>query len=227
MTDYVVPAGKRILFLDVDGTIIDSYPGIRAGFLHALDTVSAPHPPEDIIRRIPGPPMEVSLANQGLTDTEVATALAAYLRYTRDGGWAHATAYDGMVELVARLKADGFFLATATSKGEEFARKILQRIGVYDHIDFLGAAEEHGPRRAKDKVIAYVLDSVGLRGREDDILMVGDRTHDIHGAAEHGIATVAVTWGYGSAEEWDQAASTATTPAELERVIHDWAHSAC
>ena len=54
--------------------------------------------------------------------------------------------------------------------------------------------------------------------------MIGDRIHDITGAAEFNIPTVAVTWGYGNAEEHQHAHRVADTPAELERIIHDWAH---
>ena len=72
-------------------------------------------------------------------------------------------------------------------------------------------------------MIAHVLDNVGL-DEGSDILMIGDRIHDITGAAEFNIPTVAVTWGYGNAEEHQHAHRVADTPAELERIIHDWAH---
>ena len=179
-----------ILLLDVDGTLIDSFPGIRAGFLHTLDMLGHEHPPEEFIARIPG-------------------------------GWADATAFPGMLDLVRRWKGQGHTVATATSKGESFAEKILAREGFLDHIDFLGAAQEDGPRRSKSAVIAHVLASTGWETATSDILMVGDRSHDIEGAAEHGIDTVAVTWGYGTPEEWATARATAHSPEELEGIVHD------
>ncbi|HZK32473.1 MAG TPA: HAD hydrolase-like protein, partial [Corynebacterium sp.] len=212
------------IFLDVDGTVIDSFPGIRAGFLHALDTVGVEHPAEVFTARIPGPPMEHTLG-QLMPAQLVPVAFDAYMEFTRNGGWSQAEPFPGLVDLVRRLSAAGFYLATATSKGEGFARRILDRIGVLGHIDFLGAAEEYGDRRSKTAVISHVLDSVGLSGRTSDILMVGDRSHDIEGAAHFGIDTVAVTWGYGEDTEWAQAAYTATTVTELEAIINDWSGS--
>ena len=120
-----------------------------------------------------------------------------------------------MRELLASWKEEGYQVVTATSKGEGFARAILEREGMLEHIDFLGAAQEDGPRRRKADVIAHVLDNVDI-GRG---LMIGDRLHDIEGAAQFGLSTAAVTWGYGTQAEWDQAWAVAHTPAELASLV--------
>ncbi|MHA2789425.1 HAD-IA family hydrolase [Corynebacterium sp. S7] len=207
------------LLLDVDGTLIDSMPGIRAGFLHALDSVDWPHPDEKFLSRIAGPPMEETLRNLGLPRTAVRKAFNTYMEYTRDGGWANATAFPGMLDLVSTWSEENFRLITATSKGEGFARAILSREGFLDHFEFLGAAEEDGARRTKRAVIQYVFDNVDLEGEE--ILMVGDRHHDIEGAAHFGVDTAAVTWGYGEQAEWDTAQYVAHSPAELDKIVRN------
>lgn len=203
------------LLLDVDGTLIDSFPGIRDGFLHALDAVGWEHPSGEFIACIPGPPMEETLASLGMDDATRDRALAAYMKFTHAGGWQRAEAFPGMRELLATWKEEGYQVVTATSKGEGFARAILEREGMLEHIDFLGAAQEDGPRRRKADVIAHVLDKVDI-GRG---LMIGDRLHDIEGAAQFGLSTAAVTWGYGTQAEWDQAWAVAHTPAELASIV--------
>lgn len=211
-----------ILLLDVDGTLIDSLPGIQGGFRHTLNQLGWPHPDQQFVDHIAGPPMEVTLRSLGMSPALAQEGLQIYLDYTRRGGWANATSFPGMLELVGAWKAAGLTVATATSKGEEFARLILEREGFLEHIDFLGAAQEDGPRRGKSAVIDHVLATNGWDAATSDILMVGDRTHDIEGAAEHGIDTVAVTWGYGTPAEWATAAHTAHTPDDLEGIVHDW-----
>lgn len=223
LTGAPVPPGRRIILLDVDGTLIDSFPGIRAGFLHGLDTVGHPHPAEEFTARIAGPPMEQTYASLGLTPDQASRAFDAYMEFTRAGGWSEAEAFAGVTTLLDWLTSEGFYVATATSKSEGFARAILTQLGLMGHIDFLGAAQEQGPRREKADAIDYVLKNLDLKQRATDILMVGDRSHDIEGAAAHGIDTVAVTWGYGTAEEWDAARFVAEDPDELKRIIHDWA----
>ncbi|AWB81501.1 HAD family hydrolase [Corynebacterium yudongzhengii] len=224
-TGRALPADpRRILFFDVDGTLVDSYPGIRAGFLAALDSVGCPHPDEQFLRHLPGPPLEHNLAKLIDDPADVDRAFRTYMDYTASGGVLEATAFDGMVELLQRLRAEGFYLSTATSKGTDNARTVLRALGFWDSLDFLAAAEEYGGhRRSKVAVIDYALDSLGLYKRRDDILMIGDRHHDIDGARQQGLTVCAVTWGYGTAEEALEADYTAHTPTELEEIIHDWA----
>lgn len=222
LSDRTVPEGRSILLLDIDGTLLDSFPGIRAGFLHALDEVEVEYPDETFMNRLAGPPMEHSLAALGLDAPTVRRAFDAYMAYTSDGGWAQAEAFPGMSEFLVEARSAGYYLATASSKGEGFARKILTRTGMIEHLDFLGAAQEYGERRTKDKVIAHVLDSVGLRGREHEALMIGDRSYDIQGAAQFGIDAVATEWGYGQEDEWAAARFRVADAAQLKEVVHDW-----
>lgn len=208
---------QTTLLLDVDGTLIDSFPGIRDGFLHALDSVGWPHPNAEFTARIPGPPMEESLASLGMEAATVEKALAAYMDFTRHGGWKRAQAFPGIADLLKEWKDQGLRLVTATSKGEGFARAVLEQEGLIDCIDFLGAAQENGPRRTKTDVIAHVLAHVAIPS--GTALMVGDRLHDTHGAAAFGIPTVAVTWGYGTQAEWDHADYIAHTPQDLRDIV--------
>ncbi|MBI9000946.1 HAD-IA family hydrolase [Corynebacterium sp. CCM 9185] len=212
----------KTLLIDVDGTLIDSYPGIRASFLHTLDAMGHPHPGEDILSRIAGPPMEQTMRAVGMTPDEAHQAVEIYLRHYGEGSWANAEPYPGMRELLARWKEKGFQVCTATSKGEHFARQSLELYGMIDFIDFLGAAEENGPRRSKESVIAHVLDSLALRGTQPDILMIGDRIHDFDGAATFGIDAVACAWGYGDADEHAKARWTATNTRHLEDIVDEW-----
>lgn len=216
-----VNSTRTTLLLDVDGTLIDSFPGIRDGFLHALDVVGWDRPDDEFIARIPGPPMEETLGSLGMDEGRRRQAFAAYMDFTSAGGWKRAQAFPGIPELLARWKDEGFQLVTATSKGEGFARAILEREKLLSYIDFLGAAQEDGPRRRKADVIAHVLDNVDIpHGRG---LMVGDRLHDIDGAKAFNLPTAAVAWGYGMEEEWALADYLARTPEELADIASAFA----
>lgn len=209
------------LLLDVDGTLIDSFPGIRDGFLHALEVVGWDVPDDEFIARIPGPPMEETLASLGMDEPTRKRGLAAYMEFTHGGGWERAAVFPGIPDLLETWKSEGHRLVTATSKGEGFARAILKREGLLDYIDFLGAAQEDGPRRQKSDVIAYVLNNVNIPTGTG--LMVGDRLHDIEGAAQFDLPTAAVAWGYGTQDEWNHAAYLARTPNELADIVTTFA----
>lgn len=207
-----------ILF-DVDGTVIDSFPGIREGFLIGLREVDWQVPDEEFIKRIPGPPMRETMQGLGMDEPTVERAMGAYSAYMSDEGWQRFTVFEGMGELIEGLSLDDdFSVCTATSKSERFTRLALDRAGLLGHIDFLGAASNDGVRSKKVDVIRHVVGEVAPKRP----LMVGDRLHDFEGAAAFDIPAVAVTWGYGAAEEWPLARYRADSAADLERIIREF-----
>jgi phosphoglycolate phosphatase-like HAD superfamily hydrolase len=111
------------------------------------------------------------------------------------------TLFDGIEPLLADLRAAGVRLAVATSKLEPTARRILAHFGLDQHFEVIAGAAPDGSRKSKEKVLAHALEQ--LQPLPECVLMVGDRSHDVHGAAAHGIDTVVVGWGYGRADFHD------------------------
>lgn len=216
---------KKTLLFDLDGTLVDSFPGIRESFLYTLRVMNWEIPSEERISRVPGPPMEQTLQSLGMSPELARVGLQTYLTRYGETGWDNSTDFPGMRSLLIRLRQQGYRICTATSKGEFFAEKTLRKFSMFEHLDFMGAAQENGPRRDKASVIQHVIDSVDLTDGDpnlEHVLMIGDRSHDIEGAAHFGIDCAAVTWGYGTPEEWARARHIATTAEELERFIHEW-----
>ncbi|MEH0147681.1 HAD hydrolase-like protein [Corynebacterium sp. Q4381] len=211
---------KATLLFDVDGTLIDSYPGIREGFVRALNAIGHPVPDESFLKRIPGPPMRESMTNAGLDGDQVERAMEVYSDFMSGEGWQDFTVYKGMADLVAKLRGEGFGVVTATSKSEKFASLALERAGILKHVEFLGAANADVGRVTKIDVIRHVLDNVEVVNP----LMIGDRMHDYEGAAEFGLDSVAVTWGYGDEDEWSRATHVARDASELEGIVRNHAH---
>ena len=190
-------AAPQLVIFDLDGTLTDSAPGIVASFRHALAEVDVEVPGGDLADRIVGPPMHHTLAALGLGD-RVDEAVAAYRAdYTRRG-WAMNTLYEGVADLLTDLHAAGVRLAIATSKAEPTAVRIVEHFGIADLFEVVAGASLDGTRAAKADVLAHAL--AQLAPLPEQVLMVGDRAHDVEGAAEHGIATVVVGWGYGSSD---------------------------
>ncbi|MFD4294467.1 HAD-IA family hydrolase [Rhodococcus sp. NPDC058505] len=212
-----------ILLFDLDGTLTDSAPGIVSGFRHALASVGAPEPAGDPTQLILGPPMADTLRGVGLDDATAERALAAYVdRYDRVG-WAENAVFDGVADLLDALAAAGARLAVATSKSERFAVRILEHFGLAGHFEVIAGASPDGARRAKADVIEHALRGLGVAavaGGTDGVVMVGDRIHDVQGAAHWGIPTVFVHWGYGAETEAEDARWSAATVADLEAILH-------
>lgn len=207
----------QLVLFDLDGTLTDSAEGIVASFRHALGAVGADVPDGDLVEQIVGPPMHVTLGSLGLGD-KAADAIAAYRADYTSRGWSMNRMFDGIADLLADLRAAGVRLAVATSKAEPTAQRIVEHFGIHEHFEVIAGASVDGTRSAKADVVAHAL--AQLAPVPEQVLMIGDRSHDVHGAAHHGIDTVVVDWGYGAADFTDDSTvRRVATVDELREVL--------
>ncbi|WP_395401945.1 HAD hydrolase-like protein [Arthrobacter sp. UC242_113] len=213
--------GNSCILFDMDGTLLDSAPGVTASAAHALATVGAPVPSMDKLRRFVGPPMIESFRTVSQLDEKTAQkALQHYRREYAAHGAEQSIPYDGIVELLDHLHSAGMPMAVATSKVEDQAIRLARRFGIDGYFVNICGASDHDGRASKSEVIAELL--VRLQSEGVDIsspAMVGDRSYDIAGAAQHGIPTIFARWGYGDAGEASEAAAVVTSPAALLPLI--------
>jgi phosphoglycolate phosphatase-like HAD superfamily hydrolase len=196
LDDTAAATRPQLVIFDLDGTLTDSAQGIVSSFRHALDEVGAEIPDGDLAGRLVGPPMHQTLTAMGLKDPD--GAIAAYRADYSTRGWAMNALFDGIPQLLTDLRAAGVRLAVATSKAEPTAQRILEHFGLDQHFEVIAGASLDGVRATKAEVVAHAL--AALEPLPDRVVMVGDRAHDVEGAAAHGIATVVVDWGYGAAD---------------------------
>ncbi|MFV0494949.1 HAD-IA family hydrolase [Mycobacterium sp.] len=187
----------QLVIFDLDGTLTDSAEGIVSSFVHALNHVGIELPAGDLTAQIVGPPMDVTLRAMELGD-RAEDALAAYRADYDTRGWALNRLYDGVAQVLADLRGAGVRLAVATSKQEPTARQILEHFDLDQYFEVIVGATPDGSRGSKVEVLGCALEQ--LQPLPDRVLMVGDRRHDVEGAAAHGISTVVVGWGYGQAD---------------------------
>lgn len=210
-----------VLF-DLDGTLTDSAPGLLGCIRYALDQLDIEHPDDETMRSFLGPPLWVIFRDHfGLDDDQVKRAIELYRERYHDTGMFENMVYDGIPETLEALRHENIRMAIATSKPEYSATRILEYFGLAHYFEFIGADDLAGTRASKTKVIAHTLAHTGLDPRTQSTVMVGDRSHDVEGAASHGIPTIGVLWGYGSRDELQTAGarSLVATPADLTRSL--------
>lgn len=211
---------STVLF-DLDGTITDSARGIVDCFRHALRVVGAAEPDNDLLRFVVRPPIVQSFRRMGLDETQVPVARAAYRARYEAQGWSENAVYPGMAQLLGRVAASRITMGVATSKNERMARHILAHFGLDGHFAFIGGAGDDDIRTEKADVIAHTLHQLGVppvlasAGGTPGVVLIGDRSHDVLGAARFGIPAVLVGWGYGTPEEHRTAGWTVSSPEEL------------
>ena len=210
----------HILF-DLDGTITDPAEGITTGVRHALHCQGIEEENYQNLCRMIGPPLAEGFRDFYDMDEEHAwQAVRDFRELFAKIGVEKNIPYHGMKEALLRLRDAGKVLCVATSKPEPFARAIADRFGLAECFDFVGGASLDDTRTKKAAVIEYVLASVGSPEPEQ-VLMVGDRRHDVEGAAAFGIDCVGVLYGYGSREELTAAGACflAEQPADIANYV--------
>ena len=192
-----MPHYDAILF-DVDGTLIDSAPGI----LNTLETVFRDMGVDVTnvnLRRYIGPPLRKSFAEHFSDPAKIEEATERYRVIYHEKGSHEGGAYPGVPEMLRRLKDAGFTLCTATCKPTEVVTPILEEQGIAGYFAFVGGASMDESRDTKTDVIRHVLSQPTLQSKR--VLMVGDRSDDLQGAANCGLDAAGVLYGYGSREE--------------------------
>ena len=208
-----------ILF-DLDGTLTDSGLGITKGVQYALEQMGYEVPPRESLFSFIGPPLHKSFQRQCGVDEAGAAELVRQFRvyYNQMGGILENEVYPGIRELLSELKKAGKRLMIATSKPQAAAELVMHHFGLDEFVpEIIGGTDD--TRNTKGKVIAHVLQEYGVDPAS--VIMVGDREHDILGAAENGIPAIGITWGYGDRVELEQAGAKIVldTPAEAADYI--------
>lgn len=195
---------KYILF-DLDGTVTDPGEGITNSVMYALKKFGIEERDRRKLYRFIGPPLADSFQEfYGFSAHEAKEGIRFYREYYSQKGMLENKLYPGIEEVLRKIKADKKHLIMATSKPEFFAKQILEYFHLAIYFDFVSGATMDEKRVKKGEVIAYALKQCGITDNSQ-VLMVGDRKHDIQGAKENKLDSMGVLYGYGSREELEAA----------------------
>ena len=183
------------VIFDLDGTLLDTSPGIMESVRFAAEKHGYPHLTDTQLRTFIGPPLTDSFIRcYGCNDEEAKKLTAAYREHYRDGALLNAKPYDGIFELCEKLKKRGYRLAVATSKPQVFSERILNHFGF--EIQIIHGADMDG-KLTKTDLIHLCMKDFGV----NRAVMIGDTKHDAKGAEKAGVPFIAVTYGFGNTEE--------------------------
>lgn len=208
---------KYILF-DLDGTLTDPGEGITKSVEYALNKYGIQVEDRRSLYKFIGPPLTDSFSEfYGFSEEKSIEAVSFYREYFGVTGLFENEVYPGITSLLEKVKSNPnvLKLAIATSKPEEYTLRILEKFDLMKYFDVVCGATMSGSRVKKADIIAYALESAGVEDRSE-VIMVGDRHHDIDGAKANGIKSIGVTYGYGSREELEEAGADYIVSAPME-----------
>lgn len=212
---------KQAVFFDLDGTLLDTRPGIFRCVRHMLRELDAGERTDDELMTIIGPPLTAGFSRILGTDNAalVGRAVEIYRAEYAAAGMYEAQVYAGIEPLCGRLRADGVLLRVVTSKAQVFAEKIVARFGLDRYFERVYGPDLSGNHSDKTELIAHVLSSEGIVSA--NAAMIGDREYDVIGARANGVLAVGALWGFGSKTELKEAGAEifASSPADVLNAV--------
>lgn len=191
--------GIHAVLFDLDGTLVDSLPGISWAAQLALTEVRPGCELPDL-RAFVGPPIREVLrlalgeSNAGtLADLE-----AAFRRHYNTEGWRQSFTYADVPDTLAALSAAGLCMGVVTNKPQAPTRRILDHLDLTRFMDVVVTPDSQSPPFAsKTETLAAALQARGLAPALT--LFVGDSEDDAAAACACGVHFAAVASGYGDA----------------------------
>ncbi len=207
-----------VLF-DLDGTLIESGPGIIAAARDVLRQMGLPDKPDEVMKTMIGPPLaECFRGVLEVPASRVAEAVELYREAAKTIGIDLIKPYPGVKEMLSSIKNAGVRVGVVTSKITPTAKEHILRFGLAPYIEYVRGGFPGG---SADKAVLIASALEELQIRADEAVMVGDRHFDIIGAKQTGVAAIGVTYGYGSREELEECspAHIVNSAAELEKLL--------
>jgi phosphoglycolate phosphatase len=202
------------ILVDLDGTIINSGPGIIGSYQHALRCMGVDCLPAKDLTWVVGPPSRRSFPKLIGPDQDVEEAVRFYRAHYEEHGLFNATVYSGMQEALTDLYALPARLFVCTAKPQAFAERIIKHFGLGHLFEQVYGADLEGRFDDKGLLIEHIM---GVEQIEPTrMVMVGDRANDMLAAARHAIPGVGALWGYGDETELMEAGATVLCPSPYD-----------
>jgi len=212
-------AYSTILF-DVDGTLCDPGKSMIECARYALSKFDIHETDDENLRRLIGPPLEHAFRDcYGFDEAQSEQAVTHFRDMMQREGVQLYEAYPGISELLNELKQSGRQLAVVTSKIDHIAKETLAKTGLIDYFEFI-SAQQPNVVVDKEEILTKALSELNVTDNSN-VVMIGDRKHDIEAANAHSIDSIGVSWGYGDRDELENEGAThiVTNTDELKALL--------
>lgn len=209
-----------VIIFDLDGTLSDSGEGITKSVQYALKKLNILEDDLENLKHFVGPPLKAEfMKNYHLTEEQGADAVRFYRERYIPTGIYETSLYEGVIELLDILKADGKIIAMATSKPQPLAEEVLRFLGIDDYFDFVMGADLIGGKQTKEDVLKALLEVLPIKVKSQ-MVMVGDTSFDVLGATAVGIDCIGVSYGYGDKKDMSECGAVAVVDTAMELLEH-------
>ncbi len=192
---FTMTKDYKIILLDLDGTLLDTSPGIYNGYDYMTPKMGLPKMSDELKSRFVGPALAVTYPKYlGLTGERMSEAIEIYREYNNKQGYKEFEFYDGMDELLNYLKENGYITVVVTMKADKVAKRTLDVAGYTEKLTDIIGNIDYDPM-TKAELIKLALDKYGLK--KEEALLIGDTGVDASGAEEAQVDFYPAMYGFG------------------------------
>jgi phosphoglycolate phosphatase len=185
-----------LVIFDLDGTLVDSAADIAESVnrtlvdwkLPVVDTARITEWIGEGSRKL----ITYAFHDAG-SDADIDAVMPGFLEHYAETAL-DGIAYDGVVDTLAALHAQGVKIAVCTNKNEEFVRPLLEVRGMLPYVDGIVGGNTLPERKPSGVPLLHIAKAAGVD--VSDVLMVGDSESDMLAAHDAGVALVMVSYGY-------------------------------
>ncbi len=180
----------------MDGTLLNSGPGVMRCMKLALAHFGIPEPPFEKLRLCVGPPLPMSFRNLFLLpEDQVEEAITVFRAEYNARGIFESSLYPGIPECLKELSESGYHVAVASSKVQKACYRVTDHFGVTEYFyDIAGSIPETGLEKKVDVINSFFERHPNLK--KEETVLIGDTHFDADGAKAAGVGFALVTWGF-------------------------------
>lgn len=209
---------NRLAIFDCDGTLVDSGGPIHAALRDTFVQHGLRVPPQSVARRVIGLSLIEAMAAlvpeaSAEQHHQLAEDYKLAFQKLRAQGVVEEPLFDGVLELLDALEADGWLLAVATGKSDRGLKHCLDGHGLHARFVSLQTADRH-PSKPDPSMVDQAIADAGAA--PEATIVVGDTSFDMAMAVAAGARGIGAGWGYHEAQELLEAGAIAVAERPLD-----------
>ena len=206
----------RHWFFDLDGTLAQTGEDIVVAWKGALAALGRDLTNFDRVFKI-GPTLEkvVYELYDDATPQLVTDLMERFKPLYDESGFPNTVPYPGVPELLAAIRASGGKAYVVTNKRHAATQLIAKKFGWDRLMDGVWSYDTFDAKYKKPDLLGKLLKDLGVSAAA--AVMVGDTKGDVDAGKANGMATVGVTYGYGTREELSEADHVFSSAPEIAK----------